>query len=383
MSKRDFYEVLGVSRNATNEEIKKAYRQKALQYHPDRNPGDKESEEHFKEAAEAYEILGDENKRQRYNQFGHSGIGTSAASEGMGGFGGAHMNMEDIFSRFGDIFGDFGFSSGFQQAGRQVQRGSNLRIKLKLTLHDIANGVEKKILVNKLITCKDCKGTGGNKGTGFHTCTTCHGSGYITRLQRSFIGQIQTTSPCHTCQGEGRIITDKCKTCHGQGIVNGEDTITVKIPPGVENNMQLSMSGYGNIAPRGGVPGDLIILIEEIEDELLKRNGSNLHYDHYINIAEAATGGHIEVPTLDGKAKVKIDAGTQSGNIIRLKGKGIPKLNQYGRGDLLVNICVWTPQSLTPEEKNIVETLRKSPNFNPQPGKRNKSFFERVHELFN
>jgi molecular chaperone DnaJ len=382
MAKRDFYEVLGVDKNASADEIKKAYRQKALQYHPDRNPGNKEAEESFKEAAEAYEVLSDGDKKARYDRYGHAGIGNSAASDGMGGFGSGFGNMDDIFSRFGDVFSEFGFGGGFQQGGRQVSRGSNLRVKLKLNLQEIATGVEKKIKVNKHVSCKECKGTGAEKGSGFNTCNTCHGSGYINRVQRTFIGQIQTTTPCPTCHGEGKIITQKCKACHGQGITEGEEVIGVKIPAGVENNMQLSVSGQGNAAPRGGIPGDLIVLIEEIEHDFLKRNGVNLYYDHYINIADAALGVTIEVPTIDGKASVKIDAGTQSGSIMRLKGKGLPRLNQYGKGDILVNVNVWTPQNLSSEEKKILESIRKSGNFNPQPGKKHKSFFHRIQEMF-
>lgn len=384
MAKRDFYEILGVGKGASADEIKKAYRQKALQYHPDRNPGDKAAEESFKEAAEAYEILSDPQKKQRYDQFGHAGVGSSHASDGMGGFGGGQgfHNMEDIFSRFGDIFGDFGFGGGGGMGGRQVNRGSNLRIKLKLTLHEIAKGAEKKIKVNKQVGCKECKGTGAEKGSGFNTCNTCHGSGYVTRVQRTFIGQMQTTSPCPSCHGEGKIIINKCKSCHGQGIVNGEDVISVTIPAGVEDGMQLSVSGQGNAAPHGGIAGDLIILIEETEDEHLKRNGVNLYYDHYLNIADAALGTNIEVPTLDGKAKVKIDAGTQSGTILRLKGKGLPKLNHYGKGDILVNINVWTPQNLNSDEKKMLENMRKSQSFTPKPGKKDKGFFERIKEIF-
>ena len=386
MPKRDFYEILGVGKNASAEEIKKAYRQRALQFHPDRNPGNKEAEDKFKEAAEAYEVLSDPNKKSRYDQFGHAGVGSSAASDGgMGGFGGAGfggMNMEDIFSRFGDIFGDFGFGGGFQQAGRHVNRGSNLRIKLKLTLHEIAHGVEKKIRVNRQTSCKECRGTGAAKGSGFNTCSTCHGSGYVTRVQRTFIGQIQSTAPCPTCHGEGKIITEKCKTCYGQGIANGEDIISVKIPAGVEDGMQLSVSGQGNAAPRGGVSGDLIVLIEEVEDDLLKRHGQDLYYEHFINIADAAIGCSIEVPTLDGNAKVKVEAGTQSGKVLRLKNKGLSSVNSYGKGDLLVSINVWTPQHLSAEEKKIMESLKKSGNFTPNPGKKNRSFRERFEEFF-
>jgi molecular chaperone DnaJ len=380
MAKRDFYEVLGVARDASIEDIKKAYRQKALQHHPDRNPDDKQSEERFKEAAEAYEVLSDQNKRSRYDQFGHAGIGSSAASDGMGGFNHG-MNMDDIFSRFGDVFG---FESNFQgRGGRNATRGSNLRVKLRLTLQEIATGVEKKIRVNKHISCHECSGTGASKGSGYHTCSTCHGSGFVNHIQRTFIGQIQTTSTCPSCHGEGRTIKEKCKSCNGQGIVNGEEVITVKIPAGVENNMQLSMNGQGNNAPRGGIPGDLIILIEEAEDENFKRNGANLYYDHYIHIADAAMGAQIEVPTLDGKAKVKVEQGTQSGTMLRLKGKGLPRINQYGRGDILVNLNIWTPQNLSSDDKKMLEALRKSSNFNPAPGKKNKSFFERIHEMFN
>jgi molecular chaperone DnaJ len=382
MAKRDYYEVLGVSKGASEDEIKKAYRQKALQFHPDRNPGNKEAEDKFKEAAEAYEVLSDAKKKSRYDQFGHAGVGSSAASDGMGGMGGGFggMNMEDIFSRFGDVFGGFDFGGG---AGRSVNRGTNLRVKLKMTLQEIANGVEKKIKVNRHVSCKECKGTGGAKGTGFNTCNTCHGSGYVTRVQRTFIGQIQTTAPCPTCHGEGKIITDKCKACHGQGIVSGEDVISVRIPAGVEDGMQLSLSGQGNAAPRGGVPGDLIVLIEEIEDDLLKRHGQDLYYEHFLNIADASLGCQIEVPTLDGKAKVKVDAGTQSGKILRLKGKGLPTVNGYGKGDILVNVNVWTPQNLSSEEKKLLESLRKSNNFNPHPDKKGKSFRDRWEELFN
>ncbi len=383
--KKDFYEVLGLARGASAEEIKKAYRQKALQYHPDRNPGNKEAEERFKEAAEAYEVLSDADKKSRYDRMGHAGVGTSAASDGgMGGFSGfsGNMNMEDIFSRFGDIFGaEFG-GGGFQ-GGRQVRRGTNLRVKLKITLQEVANGVEKKIKVNKQIPCKECKGTGGAKGTGFHSCNTCHGSGYVTRVQRTFIGQIQTTNPCPACGGEGKVITEKCKPCHGHGIVNGEDIISVRIPPGVEDGMQLSLQGQGNAAPNDGIPGDLIILIETIEDEQLKRHGKDLYCEHYLNIADAALGCSIEVTTLDGNARVKVDAGTQSGKVLRLKGKGLPALNSYGKGDILIYLNVWTPQNLTSEEKKILESLKKSENFMPHPDKKGKSFRDRLGEFFN
>jgi molecular chaperone DnaJ len=377
MSKRDYYEILGVSRSAGADEIKKAYRKLAIKYHPDKNPGDKASEEKFKEAAEAYEVLSDPEKKTRYDQFGHSGMGST------GGFGGGGMNMEDIFSHFGDIFGgafggDFGGSRG---SGRRVHRGSNLRIKVKLTLQEIAYGVEKKIKVNKFVSCSSCHGSGAQNGS-FTTCSTCHGSGQVSRITNTILGRMQTSSTCPACGGEGQIIRDKCKTCYGDGIVRSEEVISINIPAGVSEGMQLSVSGKGNAGPRGGVPGDLIIAIEEVEHETLKRDGTNLYYDLYINMADAALGMNCEVPTLDGKARIKIDPGTQAGKILRLKGKGIPEVNSYHKGDLLVNINVWTPQHLSAEEKKILEKLRDSENFKPHPGKKDKGFFERMKEYF-
>jgi molecular chaperone DnaJ len=383
MAKRDYYEILGISKGADETEIKKAYRKMAIKYHPDKNPGDKEAEENFKEAAEAYEVLSNPEKKRRYDQYGHAGVG-SAASGGAGGFGG--MNMEDIFSQFGDIFGGhFGFSGGGGgggRGGRRVNRGSNLRIKVKLTLEEIANGVEKKIKVNKYVSCTHCHGTGAQNGSAYNQCSTCRGSGHVTRITNTILGQMQTTSTCPSCSGEGQVITDKCKQCYGDGIVRDEEVITINIPAGVGEGMQLSMSGKGNAGPRGGVPGDLIIAIEEVEHEKLKREGNNLYYDHYISFIDAALGTNVEVPTLDGKAKIKIDAGTQSGKVLRLKGKGIPDINGYSRGDILVNINVWTPQALTSEEKKILEGLRDAHNFRPNPSKKDKSFFDRMKEYF-
>lgn len=380
MAKRDYYEVLGVSKNATDAELKKAYRQMAIKYHPDKNPNDKSAEEKFKEAAEAYEVLSNADKRQRYDQFGHAGVG------GASGFGGGGMNMEDIFSHFGDIFGDiFGGGGGFSSRGgqrRRVNKGSNLRVKVKLSLEEIANGVEKKIKVNKYIACSSCSGTGAKGGSSYTTCSTCHGSGQVRRVTNTFMGQMQTTSACPNCGGEGQIITEKCNTCFGNGIVKGEDVITLNIPAGVAEGMQLSVSGKGNAAARGGIPGDLIVVIEEIEHDHLERDGDNLLYEHYISLPEAALGTSIEVPTLDGKARVKIEAGTQSGKVLRLKGKGIPSLNSYSRGDLLVNVNVWTPQSLSKEEKTLLEKLQNSPNFKPHPGKKDKNFFKKMREMF-
>jgi molecular chaperone DnaJ len=381
MSKRDYYEVLGVGRDAGDAEIKKAYRQMAIKYHPDKNPGDHTAEEKFKEAAEAYEVLSDSSKRRRYDQFGHQGAA--------GGFGGHGMTMDDIFSQFGDIFGGHNpfesfFGGGGPGAGRRyVNRGSNLRIKVKLTLQEIAHGVEKKIKVNKRVSCESCQGTGAQNGSSFSKCGTCNGAGQVRRVTNTILGQMQTTSTCPACQGEGQTITNKCKTCTGHGTVQGEEVISINIPPGVAEGMQVTVSGKGNAAERGGVPGDLLIAIEEVEDHHLKRDGNNLHYELYVSIPDAALGTSVEVPTIDGKAKIKIDPGTQAGKVLRLKAKGLPQLNSSFRGDLLVNINVWTPQTLTADEKKILEKLRNSENFIPHPGKNEKSFFEKMKEYFN
>lgn len=379
MSKRDYYEILGVTKSASDDEIKKAYRKLAIKYHPDKNPDDKSAEEKFKEAAEAYEVLSNPEKRQRYNQFGHAGM--SGAASGGGHYGGG-MNMEDIFSQFGDIFGGgFGGFGGGSRGGRRVNRGSNLRVKVKLNLQEIAKGVEKKIKVNKFVSCNTCHGSGAKNGQ-FETCKTCQGSGVQTRMTQTFLGAMQTQTTCGTCGGEGKIVKDKCNTCHGDGIVRAEEVISINIPAGVGEGMQLSMSGKGNAAPRGGINGDLLILIEEEEHPDLKRDGNNLFYECYINFVDAALGTSIEVPTVDGKAKIKIEPGTQAGKVLRLKGKGLPDLNSYGHGDLLVNVNVWTPQNLTNEEKKILESLRDSKNFQPNPNKKDKGFFERMKEYF-
>ena len=389
MAKRDYYDILGVPKGAGADEIKKAYRKKALEHHPDRNPDNKAAEEKFKEAAEAYEVLGDETKRKRYDQYGHAGVGNAAG----GGYGGGHghMDMNDIFERFGDIFGGGGGDNPFEsffggggrgRGGRRVNRGSNLRIKVKLTLEEIATGVEKKIKVNKYISCDKCSGSGAKQGSGFSTCATCKGSGQVTRTQQTILGYMQTAATCPACGGEGQTIASKCNYCNGDGIRRGEEVITINIPAGVSEGMQLSMSGKGNAGPRSGVPGDLIIAIEEAEHEHFKREGNNIYYEHYINFADAAIGTSVEVPTLDGKAKVKIDAGTQPGKILRLKGKGISDVNGYGKGDLLVSINIWTPQNLSSEEKKTLEKLRESENFKPHPDKKDKGFFERMKEMF-
>jgi molecular chaperone DnaJ len=380
-SKRDFYEILGLAKGASDDEIKKAYRKLAIKYHPDKNPDDKAAEEKFKEAAEAYEVLSNAEKRQRYDQYGHAGVGGAA---GGGNYGGG-MNMDDIFSQFGDIFGGGGGFGGFggssRGGGRRVMRGSNLRVKVKLNLQEVAKGVEKKLKVNKFVSCNTCKGSGSKNGQ-YDTCKLCNGSGVQTRTQQTFLGAMQTQTTCSGCNGEGKVVKEKCNTCHGDGIVRAEEVISINIPAGVAEGMQLSVGGKGNAAPRGGINGDLLVLIEEEEHLELKRDGSNLFYDSYVNFADAALGTSIEIPTVDAKVKIKIEPGTQSGKVLRLKGKGLPDVNSYGTGDLLVNINVWTPQSLTAEEKKALETLRASKNFAPNPNRKEKGFFDRMKEYF-
>ncbi len=382
--KRDYYEILGVSKNATADEIKKAYRKVAMQYHPDRNPGDKTAEEKFKEAAEAYEVLSDADKRGKYDRFGHQ-----AFAPGTGGFHGS-PNMEDIFSQFGDIFGDDIFGSFFGGGGRRSSgggrsrgvRGSNLRVKLKLSFEEAAKGVSKTIKVKKYVTCDTCHGSGAKDKGSVQTCSTCGGSGQVRRVTNTFLGQMQTVTTCPACNGEGTVITSKCGTCKGEGRVYGEEMVTVDIPAGVQDGMQLSLSGKGNAGERGGLSGDLIILIEEEAHKELQRDGLNVAYELHISFPDATFGTQVEVPTIDGRAKIKIPPGTQSGKIFRLKGKGFPDVNGYAKGDQLIHVNVWTPQNLTTEEKEMLEQLSKSPNFKPQPGKSDKSFFERVKEVF-
>lgn len=384
MAKRDYYEVLGVSKDADATQIKKAYRKLALKYHPDKNPDDKEAEEKFKEAAEAYEVLSNQEKKARYDRFGHAGMGGAA---GGGGFQGAGMDMEDIFDQFGDIFGGaFGGGFGGRRRGgggqQRRQRGTNLRIRVKLTLEEIVNGVEKKVKVNKFVSCDPCNGTGAKDGSAFTSCSTCGGSGQVTRVTNTILGQMQTTSTCPACGGQGKTIDSKCTSCNGDGIVRKEEVIPVKIPAGVEDGMQLSMSGKGNAAPRGGIPGDLLIVVEEVSHDHLKRDGKNLHYDLYVNFADAAIGTSVEIPLVKGKAKIKIEPGTQSGKVLRLRGKGVPELQGYGTGDLLVHINVWTPQKLSKEEKATLEKLKESENFKPHPTSKDKGFFDKMKDVF-
>lgn len=384
MSKRDYYETLGVSKGASADEIKKAYRKVAMQYHPDRNPGDKTAEEKFKEAAEAYEVLSDADKRAQYDRYGHAGLSGNGR-----GFNGGSMNMDDIFSQFGDIFGDDIFGSFFGGGRRgggggraRGVRGSNLRVKLKLNYEEIAKGVSKNIKVKKYVSCSTCSGSGAKDKNSVQTCSTCGGSGQVRRVSNTFLGQMQTVTTCPTCNGEGSIVTAKCTVCKGEGRVYGEETVTIDIPAGVQEGMQLSVGGRGNAGERGGPPGDLIILIEEEQHPELHRDGLNVAYELHISFADAVFGLQAEVPTIDGKAKIKIPPGTQSGKIFRLKGKGFPGVNTYERGDQLIHVNVWTPQHVTPEEKIILEKLNDSPNFQPKPDKNERSFFDKVREMF-
>lgn len=371
MSKKDYYEILGVSKTAADSEIKKAYRKLALKYHPDKNPDDKAAETKFKEAAEAYEVLSNSQKRQQYDQFGHQ------AFQGGGGFGGGGgMNMDDIFSQFGDIFGDafggFGFGGG-GRGQRRSSKGSNLRVKIKLTLEEVVSGVEKKIKVNKLVNAE---------GVEFTTCSTCRGAGQVTRVTNTILGQMQTASACPSCQGSGQTVGKRPPGVDASGLEKKEVVIPIKIPAGVEGGMQLNVQGQGNSAPGGGAPGDLIVLIEEEEHTELIRDGENLHYNAYVNFVDAALGSSVEIPLVTGKAKIKVDPGTQSGKLLRLRGKGIPSLNGYGTGDLLITIHIWTPKRLSKEERQLLEGLRESTNFAPNPGKDEKSFFSRMKNHF-
>lgn len=380
MTKRDYYEILGVGRNASPEEIKKAYRQMALKFHPDKNPDDKSAEEKFKEAAEAYEILSDPQKRSRYDQFGHAGFSGSS-----NGFHPGGMTMEDIFSHFGDIFGDFGFG-GFggssRRGGRRVNKGSDLRIKVKLDLQEVAKGVDKKVKVKKYASCQTCNGTGAKDGNAYSTCSTCKGSGHVTRVTSTILGQMQTSSVCPSCGGEGTSITHKCPSCYGEGIVQSEETISFSIPAGVAEGMQLKVSGKGNAARRGGVNGDLIVIITEEKHPELIRDGNDLIYNLFLSVPDAVLGTTVEIPTVDNKVKIKIEPGTQPGKLLRLRGKGVPDVNGYNSGDLLVSINVWIPKDLSRDESKLFEKLRDSSNFIPKPDKNDRTLFERMKNFF-
>lgn len=373
MSKKDFYEILGISKSASADEIKKAYRKKAIEFHPDKNPGNPQAEENFKLAAEAYEVLSDPNKKAKYDQYGHQ------AFDGAGGFGGhGHMNMDDIFSQFGDIFGGaFGGSSfggfGGNSGGQRRVKGSNLRIKVKLTLEEIANGVEKKVKVKRKIQAPGVK---------YKTCSTCNGQGQVLKVTNTILGRMQTATTCNVCGGSGQTIESKPNNADAYGMILEDETVSIKIPAGVVDGMQLKVSGKGNDAPGNGIAGDLIVAIEELEHEFLKREGDNLHYDLYISFAEAALGVSKDIETVNGKVRIKLEEGIQSGKILRLKGKGIPSLNSYGNGDLLVHINVWTPKTLNKEQRQFFEKAMTDENFVPHPEKSDKSFFEKVKDMF-
>jgi molecular chaperone DnaJ len=367
--KRDYYEILGIAKNADEAEIKKAYRKMALKYHPDKNQGDSEAEEKFKEAAEAYEVLSNSEKRAQYDRYGHAGMG-------QGGFGGG-MNMDDIFSQFGDIFGNAfgggGGSFGGSRGGSRVVKGTNLRVKMKLTLEEIATGVKKKIKVNKLVNAD---------GVTFKNCQTCNGTGRIMRVAQTFLGAMQTQSTCHVCQGAGKMIDKKPADSDAQGLRRQEEVIEIEIPAGVEEGIQLSFQGKGNAGPFNGISGDLIVQIEEAEHFELRRDGDNIHYDALINFADAVLGDSIEVPTINGKAKIKIEPGTQSGKVLRLRGKGIPSLQGYSTGDQFVHINIFTPSTLSKEEREMMEKLKESENFTPGADEKSKGFFKRMRDMF-
>ena len=382
--KRDYYEVLGVAKNANADEIKKAYRKAAIKYHPDKNPGDKEAEEKFKEAAEAYDVLSNPDKRARYDQFGHAGMnGAAGGAGGFGGFGGGGFSMEDIFSQFGDIFGGH-FGGGFRSSGggTRVSRGSDIRVKVRLNLSEIANGTTKKLKITKTIACDKCGGSGAKDANGYSTCSTCGGSGYVMRVENTFFGRMQTQGVCPTCGGTGKVITAPCDKCKGEGTVRGEEVVEIKIPAGVGEGMVLTVSGKGNAARRGGVNGDLQVLIEEEADPELIRDGNDLIHNLNITVTTALLGGTVEVPTIDGRAKIKIAPGTHAGKVLRLGGKGLPDVNGYGRGDILVVVDITIPDSLTAEEKKLVEKLAQQPSFQQAAPVKNQNIFERMKNFF-
>ncbi len=386
-SKRDYYEVLGVDKNADADQIKKAYRQAAIKFHPDKNPGDKQAEENFKEAAEAYDVLSNPDKKARYDQFGHAGMG-GAAGGGGGGFEGGGFSMEDIFRNFGDIFGGGGFGGfgggyGYGSGGQRVNRGSDLRIKVKLTLKEIAEGTTKKLKINKMVACTECGGSGAKDSSSYATCAQCNGQGYVTQIVNTFFGRTQSTGVCPTCGGEGKTITKPCPKCKGEGTASGEEVVEIRIPAGVGEGMQLSVSGKGNAARHGGVNGDLLVVIQEEADPSFVRDGNDLIHNLPITVPTALLGGSVEVPTIDSRAKIKIEPGTQAGKVLRLKGKGLPDVNGYGRGDILVVIDISIPSKLSSEEKKLVEQLSEKPAFKKaEPGSRTQNIFERMHSFF-
>ena len=382
--KRDYYEVLGVAKNANADEIKKAYRKAAIKYHPDKNPGDKEAEEKFKEAAEAYDVLSNPDKRARYDQFGHAGMsGAAGGAGGFGGFGGGGFSMEDIFSQFGDIFGGH-FGRGFRSSGGagRANRGSDIRVRVRLNLQEIANGVTKKLKINKTVACDQCGGTGAKDSHSYATCSTCNGAGYVTRVENTFFGRMQTQGVCPTCEGTGKVITTTCDKCKGEGTLRGQEVVEIKIPAGVGEGMVLTVTGKGNAARHGGVSGDLQVVIEEEPDAALVRDGNDLIHNLNITVTTALLGGTVEVPTVDGRAKIKIAPGTHAGKVLRLGGKGLPEVNGYGRGDELIVVDITIPSKLSAEEKRLVEQLSAQPSFQRAESTKNQNIFERMKSFF-
>lgn len=384
--KRDYYEVLGVDKNATLDDIKKAYRKKAIQYHPDKNPGNKEAEEKFKEAAEAYSVLSDADKRARYDKFGHAGMGGQAGPDFSGGFGDLNDILNNLFGGgFGGGFGGFsGFGRGFggdEGSSQRVSRGRDIRVRVKMTLEEIARGAEKEITIEKNVPCSECGGKGTKNASDIKTCPACHGTGQVKRVMNTFLGQSITYSTCQQCGGEGKVINNPCRHCGGTGLERKRETVKVKIPAGVENGMQLTVRGAGHAAKNNGVNGDLLVLIEEVQHPELKRDGNNLLYTKIISVTDAILGAEVEIPCLDGKYNVKIEPGTQSGTVVRLKGKGLPSLNS-GTGDLYVKYIVWIPKKLSRDEKETLEKIRSSESFRPNPSREDKNFFDRLRDMF-
>ncbi|TGG39610.1 molecular chaperone DnaJ [Duncaniella freteri] len=381
-AKRDYYEVLGVDKNADEKTIKSAYRKKAIQYHPDKNPGDKEAEEKFKEAAEAYDVLSNPDKRAKYDQFGHD-MGPQGFPGG-GGFHAGGFSMEDIFSQFGDIFGGaFGNMGGFESAGgrtrRRQRRGSDLRIKIKMTLAEIATGINKTLKIPTMVPCSHCNGTGAKDGTAFHNCPTCNGSGTVIRQQQTMFGIQQSVIECPQCHGEGKIITERCSYCNGEGVERKDETVSFSIPAGVQDGQTLTMRGKGNAAPRGGANGDLLIVIEEVKHPELIRDGNDIVYNLMLDLPTATLGGSVEVPTITGRARMKIPASTQPGKVLRMRGKGLPSTDGYGTGDELVNIMVYIPENLGQQEQAAIESLRGKPGVTPDESTKNRIFSKLRH----